>query len=121
MDAAASAAFQVPDLDGLIHSIPGLYVMQTLLQGHGIYAQVTRSNPRVLRIQPPLTVTEQQAARFLDALEETCSELAFLNDISDRVLSKSVGTHQGEPAGNGQTPPFSSLQNDISRGRGAFI
>jgi putrescine aminotransferase len=105
MDASGLAAFQVADLDGLIHSIPGLYVMQTLLQEHGIYTQVARSNPRVLRIQPPLTVTEEQAARFLDALEETCSELAFLFDMADRVLSRSVGSHQGEPARNGQALP----------------
>jgi putrescine aminotransferase len=105
VDDSGLAAFQVADLDGLIHSIPGLYVMQALLQEHGIYSQVARSNPRVLRIQPPLTVTAEQAARFLDALEETCSELAFLFDVADRVLSKSVGTHQGEPAGNGQTLP----------------
>jgi hypothetical protein len=82
--------------------------MQTLLQEHGIYTQVARSNPHVLRIQPPLIVTEEQAARFLDALGETCSELAFLFDTADRVLTKSVGTHQGEPAGTGQT--LSSLQ-----------
>ena len=110
MDASGLAAFQVADLDGLIHSIPGLYVMQTLLQEHGIYTQVARSNSRVLRIQPPLTVTEEQAARFLDALEEACSDLAFLMDAADRVLSKSLGTHQGEPAGTGQTLPYRSLQ-----------
>jgi len=98
-DASGLAAFQVADLDGLIDSIPGLYAMQTLLENHGIYTQVARSNPRVLRIQPPLNVTEGQAARFLDALEETCSDLAFLFDVMDRVLSKSVGTHKGEPAG----------------------
>src|SRR5258708_40113960 len=110
MDGSGWAGVEVPDLDGLTHSNPGLYGMQTLLQGHGIYTQVTRSTPRVLRIQPPLTVTEEPAAHFLDALEETCSELAFLNDVADRVLSKSVGTHQGEPAGNGQAPHCSSLQ-----------
>jgi putrescine aminotransferase len=107
-DASGLAVFQVADLEGLIHSIPGLYVMQTLLQEHGIYTQVARSNPRVLRIQPPLTVTEGQADGFLDALGEACSELASLFDVVDRVLSKSVGTHQGEPAGTGQTLP--SLQ-----------
>jgi hypothetical protein len=58
-----------------------------------------------------LTVTEGQAARFLDALEETCSGLAFLFDVADRVLSKSVGTHQGERAGNDRTPLCSSLQD----------
>jgi hypothetical protein len=82
---------------------------------------VTRSNPRVLRIQPPLIVTEELVARFLDALEETCSELALLNDVADRVLSKSVGSHQGGPGGDGLTPPNGSHQDDISRGRGAFI
>jgi acetylornithine/succinyldiaminopimelate/putrescine aminotransferase len=108
MDASGVAAFQMADLDGLIHSIPGLYVMQTLLQEHGIYTQVARSNPRVLRIQPPLTVTEEQVARFLDALEQTCSELAYLMDMADRVLTRSVGSHQREPADAGQTLP--SLQ-----------
>jgi putrescine aminotransferase len=82
--------------------------MQTLLQEHGIYTQVARSNPRVLRIQPPLTVTKEQADRFLDALGQTCSELAFLMDTADRVLSKAVGSHQGEPAGIGKT--LASLQ-----------
>ena len=78
---------------------------RSLMQEHGIYTQVARSNPRVLRIQPPLTVTEEQAAHFLDALTQTCSDLAFLMDVADRVLSKSVGTHQGGPAGNGRTSP----------------
>jgi acetylornithine/succinyldiaminopimelate/putrescine aminotransferase/predicted amino acid dehydrogenase len=107
-DASGLAAYQVADLDGLIDSIPGLYVMQTLLQEHGIYTQVARSNPRVLRIQPPLTVTQEQADRFLDALAQTCSELAQLMDAGDRVLTRCVGSHQGEPVGNGST--HSSLQ-----------
>jgi acetylornithine/succinyldiaminopimelate/putrescine aminotransferase/predicted amino acid dehydrogenase len=105
MDASGLAAFQVADLDGLMHSIPGLYAMQTLLQGHGIYTQVARSNPRVLRVQPPLTITEEQAIRFLDALEETCSELACLFGVVERVLTKSVGSHQVESAGTGPTLP----------------
>jgi hypothetical protein len=67
-------------------------------------------------------LTEEQAVRFLHALEETCSELAFLNDVADRVLSKSIGTHHDEPAGNGQTLHGSSLPDGyISRGLGAFI
>jgi acetylornithine/succinyldiaminopimelate/putrescine aminotransferase/predicted amino acid dehydrogenase len=107
-DASGLAAFQVADPDGLIDSIPGLYVMQTLLREHGIYTQVARSNPRVLRIQPPLIVTEPQVDRFLGALGETVSELAFAFDAADRVLSKSVGSHQGEPSGS--RPILSPLQ-----------
>jgi hypothetical protein len=67
----------------------------------------------VLRIEPPLTVTEEQAARFLDALEETCSELAFLNDIADRVLSKSVGTHQDELEKRCQDPLSDSAKGSF--------
>jgi 3-acetyloctanal aminotransferase len=91
MDASGSTALLVPNLDDLIHSIPGLYAMQIMLQAHGIYTQVARSNPRVLRVQPPLTVTEDEVRRFLEALESTCNELHFLNQTVDSVIRKSVG------------------------------
>jgi hypothetical protein len=71
-----------------------------LLQEYGIDTQVARSNPCVLSVRPPLTVTAEQVARFLDALAETCSELASLFDVADRVLTRSVGSHQGQPAGH---------------------
>ena len=90
MDASGTTALLVPNLDDLIHSIPGLYAMQILLQEHGIYTQVTRSNPRVLRIQPPLTITEEQVVRFLAALESTCHELQFLNQTVDSIIRKSI-------------------------------
>ena len=63
----------------------------------GIYTQVTRSNPRVLRIQPPLTITEEQVRRFLAALESTCHELQFLNQTVDSIIRKSIGTHRVDP------------------------
>jgi acetylornithine/succinyldiaminopimelate/putrescine aminotransferase/predicted amino acid dehydrogenase len=98
MDASGATSFLVPNLDDLIHSIPGLYAMQILLQAHNIYTQVTRSNPRVLRIQPPLTIAEEQVRRFLDALERTCHELDFLNQTMDSVIRKSIGTLQAGAA-----------------------
>jgi 3-acetyloctanal aminotransferase len=94
MDRSGTTALLVPNLDDLIHAIPGMYVMQILLQVHGIYTQVTRSNPRVLRIQPPLVVTEEQAGRFLDALESACQELHFLNRTVDSIIRKSIGSLQ---------------------------
>jgi acetylornithine/succinyldiaminopimelate/putrescine aminotransferase len=94
MDPSGATSLLVPNLDDLIHSIPGLYAMQILLQAHGIYTQVTRSNPRVLRIQPPLTIAEEQVGRFLDALERTCQELDFLNQTVDSIVRKSIGTLQ---------------------------
>jgi acetylornithine/succinyldiaminopimelate/putrescine aminotransferase len=97
MEPFGSTAFMVPNLDDLIHSIPGLYAMQILLQVHGIYTQVTRSNPRVLRIQPPLTITEEQVGRFLAALESTCHELRFLMQTVGGTIRKSIGTLRNNP------------------------
>jgi len=94
MDPSGVTSLLVPNLDDLIHSIPGMYAMQILLQVHGIYTQVTRSNPRVLRIQPPLIVTEEQVRRFLDALENACQELHFLNQTVDSIIRKSIGSLQ---------------------------
>ena len=94
MDPSGTTALLVPNLDDLIHSIPGMYAMQILLQVHGIYTQVTRSNPRVLRIQPPLIVSEEQVRRFLDALESACQELHFLNRTVDSIIRKSIGSLQ---------------------------
>jgi hypothetical protein len=48
----------------------------------------------VLRIQPPLIVTEEQVGRFLDALESACQELHFLNQTVDSIIRKSVGSLQ---------------------------
>ncbi|MGH7174329.1 MAG: aspartate aminotransferase family protein, partial [Gemmataceae bacterium] len=96
MDPSGATSLLVPNLDELIHSIPGLYAMQILLQAHGIYTQVTRSNPRVLRIQPPLTITPEQIGYFLEALESTCHELQFLNQTVDSIIRKSIGTHHAE-------------------------
>ncbi len=102
MDASGATPFLLPNMDDLVHAIPGLYVMQILLQAHGIYTQVTRSNPRVLRIQPPLTITSEQVQRFLDALERTCDELHFLNQTVDSVIRKSIGSLQAGKRMNGQ-------------------
>ena len=94
MDPSGCSRFLVPNLEELIHAIPGTYAMQILLNAHGIYTQVTRSNPRVLRVQPPLTITEEQVNRFLAALESTCQELHFLNQTVDTVIRKSIGSLQ---------------------------
>jgi putrescine aminotransferase len=88
-----TAASSASDLEGLVDSLPGLYVRHILLHVHGIYIQMTRGNPRVLRVQPPLSLTEADAAHFLRALEEVCSELAFLNDVAEQVLTRSGGVH----------------------------
>jgi putrescine aminotransferase len=101
--------YLIPNLNDLIESGTGLYVMQTLLQEHGIYSQVARSNPRVLRIQPPLTITSGQTERFLEALETTCTGLDYVHKTCDAIIGRSnMGHHQKgsgpEAALNGARP-----------------
>jgi hypothetical protein len=61
------------------------------LNEHAIYTQVARSNPRVLRVQPPLIVSAAQMDRFLEALRSTCAEWALLVESAEAILSKSAG------------------------------
>jgi acetylornithine/succinyldiaminopimelate/putrescine aminotransferase/predicted amino acid dehydrogenase len=81
----------VPGHEDLLSAIPALYVQSNLLHEHGIYTQPTRSNPRVLRIQPPLIVSAAQVERFLESLRSTCAEWALLSECADTILSKSAG------------------------------
>jgi 3-acetyloctanal aminotransferase len=81
----------VPDHDDLLRTIPAIYVQTILLQGHGIYSQTARSNPKVLRIQPPLIVTQHQVERFLVALRSACSEWSTIAESTEDILSKSLG------------------------------
>jgi acetylornithine/succinyldiaminopimelate/putrescine aminotransferase len=81
----------VPGHDDLLRSIPALYVQSNLLHEHAIYTQVTRSNPRVLRVQPPLILSAAQVERFLEALRATCAEWALISESAEAILSKSAG------------------------------
>jgi acetylornithine/succinyldiaminopimelate/putrescine aminotransferase len=94
MDNTGTACFLMPDLDDWIRSISSIYFMQTLLNAHGIYTQVARSNPQVLRIQPPLTITEEQVNRFLKALEQTAWELHHAIEVTEGILTKCIGEHK---------------------------
>ncbi len=94
MDSGGTNKYLVPGLLDMLSAVPAMYVMQTLLSEHQIYSQVTRSNPHVLRVQPPLTVTAEQVDRFLEALEESFQEISFAAHMADGVLAKSrLGNH----------------------------
>ena len=73
----------VPGHDDLLRTIPALYVQSNLLNEHAIYTQVARSNPLVLRVQPPLVVSAAQVERFLDALRSTCAEWALISECAE--------------------------------------
>src|SRR5271165_3905214 len=81
----------VPGHEDLVRTIPALYFQSNLLHEHAIYTQVARSNPRVLRVQPPLIVAAAQVDRFLEALRSTCAEWARIGTSAEAILSKSAG------------------------------
>ena len=81
---STASLWLVPRQDDLLRTIPALYVQSNLLHEHAVYTQVARSNPRVLRVQPPLIVSGVQVERFLEALEATCAEWALIRQLRGR-------------------------------------
>jgi hypothetical protein len=80
-----------------------MYAMQNLLNEFGIYTQVARSNPLVLRIQPPLTITHDEVDTVLAAIAEVCFELDHSNKIFDTIVVKST---LGEHTRASELPPL---------------
>jgi len=101
-DATGLLKYIMRDFDGMIDTVCTLYAMQSLLNVYGIYSQVARSNPFVLRIQPPLTIEEEQIEQLLAALDIIASDLADSAALVDSIVSKStLGIHEGN---SGNTP-----------------
>ncbi len=78
------------DVEAILSTFSVLYVVQTLLDAHRIYTQSARSNPFVVRIQPPLIITSEQVQRFLSAMGETCEELDRAIRLTDNLMARSV-------------------------------
>lgn len=53
-----------------------LRFMTKLSEEHGVLTFVTANNNRVMRIQPPLVLTREEAERFLSAFASVCEDLA---------------------------------------------
>ena len=100
-DTTGMMQYLVPNLDDMVSGIPTMYLMNTLMKYHGIYSQVARSNPNVLRVQPPLSVTASEADRFVDAVHQTAKELSASSSLVDTIISKSIAGHGSDSAKNG--------------------
>ncbi len=84
-------------LDDITRNLPAIFQMQMLLKYHGIYAQMTRSHPLVLRVQPPLTITEQQADAFLAAFRKTCTAGQRVENMFDAIISHAIAGDHSKP------------------------
>ena len=93
-DPSGLAPYMGREMSQFIDAFHVLHAMQTLLHGHGIYTQFTRSNPQVLRVEPPLTLTESQAQEFLVAVDKTCAEIDYIVELIGEMIAKtSLGKH----------------------------
>jgi putrescine aminotransferase len=94
-DQTGMLKYVMRDLDGVIDTVPTLYAVQALLNMYGIYAQVARSNPFVLRIQPPLTIENEDVDHLLSALGTIATDLADCAYMVDTLVSRStLGIHE---------------------------
>lgn len=102
IDQTGMMRYMVPGMDDVIRTFHVLHAMQTLLQAHGVYTQVARSNPLVMRIQPPLTITEEQVDQVLSAFDQTCAEVDYSTKLIDGMIAKSgIGQHDASLRNNG--------------------
>lgn len=94
LDETGLTQYLVRGYDGMVSALHALQAMYILLNRYGIYTQNTRSNPVVLRIQPPLVISEAEVDRFLDAIEQTCREVDhFCGVLTGSVSKSSLGKH----------------------------
>jgi acetylornithine/succinyldiaminopimelate/putrescine aminotransferase len=93
-DPSGIAQYMVPGFPEQVASFYSFYVMQTLLNSKGIYSQLARSNPYVLRIEPPLTITQQQADQIVKAISECCIEMEYsFSFLNSMIVRSTMGKH----------------------------
>jgi putrescine aminotransferase len=105
-DPTGLANFVMPNSDRLIESIPVLHTMRVLLDEFGVYTQVARSNPFVMRLQPPLIVTDEQIDEVVDAIGQVAGQLDASNRLIEGMITKTVtGQHDGAQRTRQETLP----------------
>lgn len=87
----SGSSMMIPGYDSMISSFPTVYLSAILLENYRIYTQTARSNPNVLRIQPPLLIREDEVDYFLNAVESILLELDSVGSLLSSILTKSVG------------------------------
>jgi putrescine aminotransferase len=93
-DSSGMLQYLMCGVDEMIASFPTVFQMQILLKHYRIYSQIARSNPLVLRIQPPLMIDEAKADHFLSAFGRTCKLGQKVEGLFDEVITRSIsGQH----------------------------
>jgi putrescine aminotransferase len=117
--ANGAGTYLVPGIEGLQQALSATFVVGLLLREHGIYTQVARSNPRLLRVEPPLILSEAEAALFLAAIDQCCREIDSLFNTFDQMIAKAVLGRHGQEAASpdsaaGTLAPTSDAQPEAA-------
>jgi 3-acetyloctanal aminotransferase len=91
----SSSQYVTENMDQKLATMPALYMQRVLLNQHRLYTQTARSQPLVLRIEPPLTITEEELERLLNALDQACEGFDYAISLTDEVIGRTaVGRHE---------------------------
>ncbi|MBO4206619.1 aminotransferase class III-fold pyridoxal phosphate-dependent enzyme [Micromonospora echinofusca] len=82
VDARRALAQTASALEGMLGDLLCLRVVRGLAEQHRILTYVTANRSRVLRIQPPLILTESEAERFVGAVGAVAADLSFFADLA---------------------------------------
>jgi acetylornithine/succinyldiaminopimelate/putrescine aminotransferase/predicted amino acid dehydrogenase len=94
LDETGLSQYMIRGYDGMVSTLHTLQAMYILLNRFGMYVQSTRSNPAVIRIQPPLMIAEAEIDRFLDVFAQTCREVDHIcGALTGGVSKSSLGKH----------------------------
>ena len=100
LDETGLSQYMIRGYDGMVAALHTLQAMYILMHRFGIYTQSTRTNPQVLRIQPPLVISEAEVDRFIDALGQTCREVDHIcGALTGGVSKSSLGKHDARNEG----------------------
>jgi acetylornithine/succinyldiaminopimelate/putrescine aminotransferase len=109
LDETGLSQYMIRGYDGMVSTLHTLQAMYILLNRFGMYVQSTRSNPAVIRIQPPLMIAEAEIDRFLDAFAQTCREVDHIcGALTGGVSKSSLGKHD---ARGEETAPAAATSN----------
>ncbi len=97
LDETGLSQYLIGGYDGMVAALHTLQAMYILLNRFSIYSQNTRSNPQVLRIQPPLVIADAEVDRFLDAMDTACREVDHIcGALTGGVSKSSLGKHDAK-------------------------
>ncbi len=116
LDPTGMSQYMISGFHDMVASLHTLQAMYILLNRFGIHSQFARTNPQVLRIQPPLTITREEADRILEAIEMAAGEIDLIGGALAGGVSKStLGQHDARSPVTSSPAPAVTTDSDAQQ------